>query len=123
DGAVARTRELDDPELLARVAITLYRDGSMGGGHDASTRDLLLGAHRGLTGKEGQENLSDDRLAQELAIHIMALARGGSDDEALAFSLWARHDSVWGLGSAVERIELTDEMTVIGRRTRHQDME
>src|SRR5690606_36417839 len=38
DGAVARTRELDDPELLARVAITLYRDGSMGGGHDASTR-------------------------------------------------------------------------------------
>ncbi|CAM5426345.1 ATP-binding protein [Streptomyces griseus] len=123
DGAVARTRELDDPELLARVAITLYRDGSMGGGHDASTRDLLLGAHRGLTGKEGQESLSDDRLAQELAIHIMALARGGSDDEALAFSLWARHDSVWGLGSAVERIELTDEMTVIGRRTRHQDME
>ncbi|MFI6553484.1 ATP-binding protein [Streptomyces griseus] len=123
DGAVARTRELDDPELLARVAITLYRDGSMGGGHDASTRDLLLGAHRGLTGKEGQENLSDNRLAQELAIHIMALARGGSDDEALAFSLWARHDSVWGLGSAVERIELTDEMTVIGRRTRHQDME
>ncbi|MFF0507611.1 ATP-binding protein [Streptomyces fimicarius] len=123
DGAVARTRELDDPELLARVAITLYRDGSMGGGHDASTRDLLLGAHRGLTGKEGQENLSDDRLAQELAIHIMALARGGSDDEALAFSLWARHDSVWGLGSAVERIELTDEMTVIGQRTRHQDME
>ncbi|WP_405928921.1 AAA family ATPase [Streptomyces griseus] len=123
DGAVARTRELDDPELLARVAITLYRDGSMGGGHDASTRELLLGAHRGLTGKEGQENLSDDRLAQELAIHIMALARGGSDDEALAFSLWARHDSVWGLGSAVERIELTDEMTVIGRRTRHQDME
>lgn len=123
DGAVARTRELDDPELLARVAIILYRDGSMGGGHDASTRDLLVGAHRGLTGKEGQENLSDDRLAQELAIHIMALARSGSDDEALAFSLWARHDSVWGLGSAVERIELTDEMTVIGRRTRHQDME
>ncbi|MFE6983384.1 ATP-binding protein [Streptomyces griseus] len=123
DGAVARTRELDDPELLARVAITLYRDGSMGGGRDASTRDLLVGAHRGLTGKEGQESLSDDRLAQELAINIMALARSGSDDEALAFSLWARHDSVWGLGSAVERIELTDEMTVIGRRTRHQDME
>ncbi|NEB41429.1 AAA family ATPase [Streptomyces sp. SID14515] len=123
DRSVALARELDDPELLARVAITLYRDGSMGGGLDASTRDLLAEAHRELTGKEGQENLSDDRLAQELAIHIMALARSGSDDEALAFSLWARHDSVWGLGSAVERIGLTDEMTLIGRRTRHQDME
>ncbi|MFJ6609875.1 ATP-binding protein [Streptomyces sp. NPDC091289] len=123
DRSVALARELDDPEVLARVAITLYRDGSLDGGHDASTTTLLAEAHRKLTGKEGQENLSDDRLAQELAIHIMALARSGSDDEALAFSLWARHDSVWGLGSAVERIGLTDEMTVIGRRTRHQDME
>ncbi|NEE47541.1 hypothetical protein G3M55_23410, partial [Streptomyces sp. SID8455] len=80
-------------------------------------------AHRKVTGKDGQDNLSADRLAQELAIHIMALARSGSDDEALAFSLWARHDSVWGLGSAVERLGLTDEMAVVGRRTQNLDME
>ncbi|MEU0099427.1 AAA family ATPase [Streptomyces sp. NPDC006267] len=122
DRAVARARGLEDPELLARVAITLHHDG-FPDGPDASTVGLLAEAHRRITGKEGQENLSDDRLAQELAIHIMALARSGSDDEALAFSLWARHDSVWGLGSAVERLGLTDEMTVIGRRTQHQDME
>ncbi|PVD01936.1 AAA family ATPase [Streptomyces sp. CS147] len=122
DGAVARARELDDPELLGRVAITLQGDGFLGD-PGVSTKGLLAEAHRRITGKEGQESLSDDRLAQELAIHFMALARSGSDDEALAFSLWARHDSVWGLGSAVERLGLTDEMTVVGRRTRHQDME
>lgn len=122
DRSVALAREQDEPELLARVAITLHRDGSLGG-HDARPVGLLAEAHRRITGKEGQENLSDDRLAQELAVHIMALARSGSDDEALAFSLWARHDSVWGLGSAVERLGLTDEMAVFGRRTQHQDME
>ncbi|MFE6701717.1 ATP-binding protein [Streptomyces sp. NPDC057718] len=122
DRSVARARELDEPELLARVAITLHREGFMGG-PGVSTMGLLAEAHRRITGKDGQENLSDDRLAQELAINFMALARGGSDDEALAFSLWARHDSVWGLGSAVERLGLTDEMTVVGRRTQHQDME
>ncbi|MFG3407466.1 ATP-binding protein [Streptomyces sp. NPDC048142] len=122
DRSVALAREQDEPELLARVAITLHRDGSFGG-HDAPPTGLLAEAHRRITGKEGQESLSDDRLAQELAIHIMALARSGSDDEALAFSLWARHDSVWGLGSAVERLGLTDEMTVFGRRTQQQDME
>lgn len=122
DRSVALARELDEPELLARVAITIHRDGSFGG-RGGATMGLLAEAHRRITGKEGQEGLSDDRLSQELAIHIMALARSGSDDEALAFSLWARHDSVWGLGSAVERLGLTDEMTVVGRRTQHQDME
>ncbi|MFJ3547128.1 ATP-binding protein [Streptomyces rubiginosohelvolus] len=122
DRSVARARELDDPELMGRVAITLHHDGSLGG-LGMSTKGLLAEAHRRITGKEGQETLSDDRLAQELAINFMALARSGSDDEALAFSLWARHDSVWGLGSAVERLGLTDEMTVVGRRTQHQDME
>ncbi|NEE08789.1 ATPase, partial [Streptomyces sp. SID7499] len=122
DRSVALARELDEPELLARVAITLHRDGSLGG-RDVPTTGLLAEAHHRITGKEGRQSLSDDRLAQELAIHIMALARDGSDDEALAFSLWARHDSVWGLGSAMERLGLTDEMTVVGRRTQHQDME
>ncbi|MFJ7523407.1 ATP-binding protein [Streptomyces griseus] len=122
DRSVARARELDEPELLARVAITIHRDGPFGV-HGVATAGLLAEAHRRITGKEGQEGLSDDRLAQELAINFMALARSGSDDEALAFSLWARHDSVWGLGSAVERLGLTHEMTVVGRRTQHQDME
>ncbi|WP_254812194.1 AAA family ATPase [Streptomyces cavourensis] len=122
DRAVALARELDDPELVARVAITLHRQGAFGGS-EAFMVAFLSEAHRKVTGKDGQDSLSADRLAQELAIHIMALARDGSDDEALAFSLWARHDSVWGLGSAVERLGLTDEMAVVGRRTQNLDME
>ncbi|MFH8479944.1 ATP-binding protein [Streptomyces sp. NPDC018055] len=122
DRAVDLARELDDPELLARVAITLYRRGTLGDG-EAFMVAFLGEAHRKVTGKDGQDSLSADRLAQELAIHIMALARDGSDDEALAFSLWARHDSVWGPGSAVERLGLTDEMAVVGRRTQNLDME
>ncbi|MFD3646226.1 ATP-binding protein [Streptomyces cyaneofuscatus] len=122
DRAVGLARELDEPELLARVAITLYRRGTLGSG-EAFMVTFLGEAHRKVTGKDGQDSLSADRLAQELAIHIMALARDGSDDEALAFSLWARHDSVWGLGSAVERLGLTDEMAVVGRRTQNLDME
>ncbi|MET9203882.1 AAA family ATPase [Streptomyces bacillaris] len=122
DRAVALARELDDPELVARVAITLHRQGAFGGS-EAFMVAFLSEAHRKVTGKDGQDGLSADRLAQELAIHIMALARDGSDDEALAFSLWARHDSVWGLGSAVERLGLTDEMAVVGRRTQNLDME
>ncbi|MFE7457645.1 AAA family ATPase [Streptomyces sp. NPDC057554] len=122
DRAVDLARELDEPELLARVAITLYRQRVLGGG-GPFTVTFLGEVHRRITGEDGQDSLSADRLAQELAIHIMALARNGSDDEALAFSLWARHDSVWGLGSAVERLGLTDEMAVLGRRTRNLDME
>ncbi|MEU0162087.1 AAA family ATPase [Streptomyces sp. NPDC006261] len=122
DRAVGLARKLDEPELLARVAITLYRRGTLGGG-GAFMVTFLGEAHRKVTGKDGQDSLSADRLAQELAIHIMALARDGSDDEALAFSLWARHDSVWGLGSAVERLGLTDEMALVGRRTQNLDME
>ncbi|MFC9858212.1 MULTISPECIES: ATP-binding protein [unclassified Streptomyces] len=122
DRAVTLAQELDDPELLARVAMTLHREGPLGS-REASTVALLRDAHRKVTGKDGQEKLSPDRLAQELAINIVALARRGTDDEALAFSLWARHDSVWGLGSSVERLELTDEMIDVARRTHHREME
>ncbi|MCX4963526.1 AAA family ATPase [Streptomyces sp. NBC_00654] len=122
DRVVALAQELDEPELLARVAMTLHREGALGS-RDASTATLLREAHRKLTGKDGQENLSADRLAQELAINIVSLARRGSDDEALAFSLWALHDSLWGLGSSAERLALTDEMTAVARRTHHREME
>ncbi|MCX4675927.1 AAA family ATPase [Streptomyces sp. NBC_01433] len=122
DRAVTLAQELDEPELLARVAMTLHREGSLGS-REASTVALLRDAHHKVTGKDGQDRLSPDRLAQELAINIVALARRGTDDEALAFSLWARHDSVWGLGSSVERLELTDEMIDVARRTHHREME
>ncbi|NEE46070.1 hypothetical protein G3M55_15775, partial [Streptomyces sp. SID8455] len=45
DRAVDLARQLDDPELLARVAITLYRRGTLGG--DGAFMVTFLGeAHR-----------------------------------------------------------------------------
>ncbi len=33
------------------------------------------------------------------------------------FSLWARHDTIWGLGTAAERLALVDELIAVSRRT------
>ncbi|MCX4824503.1 AAA family ATPase [Streptomyces sp. NBC_01142] len=122
--AVALARELREPELLARVAITLHQNGYP---PDRRTQaaGLLREAHRALIGgsEEDLAELGPERIAQELAVRTTALARRGEDDEALAFSLWARHDSIWGLGSSTERLALTDEMAAVARRTHNRDME
>ena len=56
-------------------------------------------------------------VARELTMRAAVLARRGNDDEALAFSLWARHDAIWGPGTATERAALTDELMAVARRT------
>ncbi|MFE2940522.1 ATP-binding protein [Streptomyces sp. NPDC059255] len=121
--AALPARELRDAELLARVAITLHRRGGVPG-HEAQTARLLREAHRTLIGGEADpRQLDPAQLAQELTVRSTALARRGEDDDALAFSLWARHDTIWGLGTAAERLALTDEMAAIARRTGDRDME
>ncbi|WP_267241688.1 AAA family ATPase [Streptomyces sp. PR69] len=120
--AIARLR--GDPELLARVAITLHQHADVPGKRP-QTRELLREAHRALIGgaREDPAALSDERIAQELAVRATALARSGEDDDALAFSLWARHDTIWGLGTSAERLTLTDEMAEVARRTDNRSME
>ncbi|MFC9430314.1 ATP-binding protein [Streptomyces sp. NPDC056987] len=121
--AALPARELRDAALLARVAITLHRRGGVPG-HEAQTARLLREAHRTLIGGEADpRQLDPAQLAQELTVRSTALARRGEDDDALAFSLWARHDTIWGLGTAAERLVLTDEMAAIARRTGDRDME
>ncbi len=56
------------------------------------------------------------RLADELTSRFVALARAGNDDDALRFGLWARHNTIWGLGTAPERVQLTDEIITLARR-------
>ncbi|MEV6398525.1 AAA family ATPase [Streptomyces sp. NPDC051907] len=125
DRAVDLARELREPELLARVAITLHQHGVMGAQRSDKGAALLREAHRALVGGSGEElaGLSPERIAQDLAVRTTALARRGADDEALAFALWARHDAIWGLGSTDERLALTDEMAAVARRTDNRDME
>ncbi|MFE4174440.1 ATP-binding protein [Streptomyces sp. NPDC056909] len=121
--AVAPARALGDAELLARVAITLHQQGSVPG-RERHTAELLREAYRVLIDGGGDPaELTPERLAQELAVRSTALARDDEDDDALAFSLWARHDTIWGLGTSEERLALTDEMAAVARRTGNVDME
>ncbi|MFJ6945943.1 AAA family ATPase [Streptomyces wuyuanensis] len=130
DRAAALATAVGEGELLARVAITLHTHSALA---DSPTRTrstaLLRDAYRALTGggtgsgRPDPERLPPELIAQELAGLSTTLARRGEDDDALAFSLWARHDSIWGLGTSEERLALTHEMAAVARRTRNRDME
>ncbi|MFD8191936.1 AAA family ATPase [Streptomyces wuyuanensis] len=130
DRAAALATAVGEGELLARVAITLYTHSALADG-PTRTRGaaLLRDAYRALTGggtdpgRPDPDRLPPELIAQELAGLSTTLARRGEDDDALAFSLWARHDSIWGLGTSEERLALTDEMAAVARRTRNRDME
>jgi tetratricopeptide (TPR) repeat protein len=106
---VALCRELGDAELLTRAALTGY------GYEEPGARVALFReAYRMLAGKEWEG--SDGGLTRDLASRAIELARARGDDEALQAALWARHDAVWGPGSADERIDLTAEMMRLARR-------
>ncbi|GAA3545295.1 hypothetical protein GCM10022419_026910 [Nonomuraea rosea] len=112
--AAAGARELDDPELTARLALTMHSHYG-----PAKTLDRLREAHDRLVGG----TVPDDRLALGLVFHLAALARQGGDDDALAFSLWAHHDIIWGPGTAGERVRLTGELIAVARRTADPELE
>ncbi|MFC8074085.1 AAA family ATPase [Streptomyces sp. NPDC057307] len=135
DRAVTPARELGDPALLARVALTLHQQQDIPG-QGPQAGDLLHEAYRALIGDGGEDGAERDgtegdgtggrareRMAQDLAVRVTDLARQEDDDEALAFSLWARHDTIWGLGTSDERLALTAEMSAVARRTQNLDME
>lgn len=121
DEVAVLVRELDEDDLLARLALTLIRSDHLGARVDETT-ELLTEAHRRLCGSKPGDNLSVDRMTQELTATITMAARDDQDDSALLFGLWARHDAIWGPGSAAEREKLTDELIVIGRRTDNQEL-
>lgn len=126
--AVPVARELGDPLLLARVALTLYRNRDLAEERQAGT-GLLAEAHAALVrGDEAGSSdparvMSAERLARELTIHGVARARHDEDDEALAFTLWTLHDVTWGPGTAAERESSMIEMSELGRRTGNEEME
>jgi hypothetical protein len=112
--AAAGARELDDPELTARLALTMHSHYG-----PAKTLDQLREAYDRLVGG----TVPDDRLALGLVFHLAALARQGGDDDALAFSLWAHHGIIWGPGTAGERVRLTGELIAVARRTADPELE
>ncbi|MEU8351326.1 AAA family ATPase, partial [Streptomyces sp. NPDC048845] len=133
--AADQARELGDADLLARVALTLHRQTDLRDPDQERLKtELLAEAHR-LTAPGSAADGADsaalarrdesfaDVLVRELTVRSTALARRGGDDDALEFSLWARHNAIWGPGSAPERLTLIDELIDLARRTGDQDME
>ncbi|WP_238009457.1 AAA family ATPase [Dactylosporangium sp. AC04546] len=113
--AAAIVLDLDDPVVLARVAITVYRHRHSSGSA-ADPDGLLREAHRRLIG-EPASAATPGALVTDLITATETLARKGQDDEALTFTLWARHDTTWGLGTAADRAALTAEIRDVARRT------
>ncbi|OZM74989.1 ATPase [Amycolatopsis antarctica] len=120
--AADAARESADPALLARVALTVYRV-DVAPTADRWEVDLLLDAYRALAGPLPEAEPRLDRLARELTVRVAELARGGADDDSLTFGLWARHDAIWGPGSARERVGITEELMALARRTADHEVE
>jgi hypothetical protein len=118
--ATAIARQLGDPHLLARVALTLHRIGSPIASPEIAV-DLLREVHQELAGEPATD--PPDRLVPGLARRLGEAARATGDDEALGLSLWAQHDAIWGPGTAVERAVLTEELMAVARRLSDRGME
>ncbi|GIF46761.1 AAA ATPase-like protein [Asanoa ferruginea] len=113
--AAALARPLDEPAVLARVALVAERHRGPNSSKAPAIEALLREAHARFVGGPA-EGLSRQRLVGDLIARTELLARADGDDEALAFSLWSRHDAIWGLGSARERAALMVEMETVARR-------
>ncbi|MGC5286916.1 ATP-binding protein [Micromonospora sp. DT231] len=119
-GTLART--LDDPALLARVALIVNRARQVETADSIEAAELVREAYRRLIGEPGPD-ASVGALIADLITATESIARRGRDDEALTFSLWARHDTTWGLGTAATRSALTAEIRDVARRTGDRETE
>ncbi|MEU8009120.1 ATP-binding protein [Micromonospora parva] len=119
-GVLART--LDDPVLLARVALIVNRARQVEIAFSTEAAELVREAYRRLIG-EPDAGASVGTLVADLITATETIARRGQDDEALTFSLWARHDATWGLGTAAARAVLTAEIRDVARRTPDRETE
>ncbi|MEU6643082.1 AAA family ATPase [Saccharomonospora sp. NPDC046836] len=109
-----------DPELLARVALTAYRRPRVL--TPGLADELIRLAHRELIDDDVPADKPLQQLATEVVIRLEHQARHGGDDEALGFSLWTLHDTIWGPGTAEQRVALTNELVAVAHRTADAEM-
>ncbi|WP_433533394.1 ATP-binding protein [Micromonospora sp. CA-263727] len=113
---------VDEPALLARFAVNIHRHHQINPGLGVDTDALVREAYRRLIG-EPERDAPVGTLITGLITTTEAVARQGRDDEALAFTLWARHDATWGMGTAADRAALTAEIRDVARRGGDQEAE
>ncbi|WNM40865.1 AAA family ATPase [Micromonospora halotolerans] len=119
--AAALARPLDEPAVLARVALTAHRQ-DVAAHRRTGAAELVREAYGRLIG-EPEPGRTTSALVTDLITATETLARHGRDDEALTFSLWARHDTTWGLGTAEDRAVVTAEIREVARRTGDRETE
>ncbi|MEW2430297.1 AAA family ATPase [Micromonospora sp. NPDC047644] len=120
--AAELARSLDDPVLLARVALIVNRARQVDTAQSTEAAELVREAYRRLI-SEPDATAPVGALVADLITASETIARRGQDDEALTFSLWARHDTTWGLGTAATRAALTAEIRDVARRTGDRETE
>ncbi|GIJ19829.1 hypothetical protein Vlu01_04530 [Micromonospora lutea] len=112
----------DDPAVLARFALNVRRHWQLEPVPGIDGEGLLREAYRRLIG-EPDDSVGLTVLEADLVTATETLARSMRDDEALTISLWVRHDSTWGLGTAPERAALTGEIRDVARRNGDRETE
>ncbi|WBB56725.1 AAA family ATPase [Verrucosispora sp. WMMD573] len=113
--ATALALTVDDQATLARFALNVRRHWQLEPIPGIDGEALLREAYRRLIG-EPDDTAGPAVLEADLITATETLARSTRDDEALTFSLWVRHDSTWGLGTATDRAALTGEIRDVARR-------
>ncbi|CAM5644010.1 hypothetical protein SALBM135S_02971 [Streptomyces alboniger] len=116
-------RDLGDPLLMGRTALTLY--GSDGRGDTALLKPRVLRWARAQQRVDSDEptavddggvTLSQSSLARRVAAGVVAGARAAGDDDTLHIGLWARLQSEWGPRTAGDRRALAEELVAVSRR-------
>ncbi|GAB3711308.1 ATP-binding protein [Nocardiopsis nanhaiensis] len=117
--ALELSSQAREPELFARVVLSLphtCQEGSSG-----RWEELVAEAHRGLLPDRTRRGTSAVQ-AREVLEHLVRRARERNDDEALTFALSFLHTTVFGAGSARERLALSREIEQLARQTDDQPL-
>ncbi|GAA0460527.1 hypothetical protein GCM10009544_23860 [Streptomyces stramineus] len=116
--AVRLAEGLADPLLVGRTALTLF--GADGQGDTGLLKSRALHrAHALLVPGPPAEpalDVSQSRLAREVARRVVAAARAAGDADALHIGLWARLQAEWGPRVVRDRPALAQELIAVARR-------
>ncbi|MGW0948951.1 ATP-binding protein [Streptomyces sp. NPDC002623] len=119
--AAALARDLGDPLLMGRTALTLY--GADGHGDTALLKQRALrwalgqrtGSGATADPGDGDLPLSQSHLARRVATAVVVGARAAGDDDTLHIGLWAKLQSEWGPRTAGGRHALASELIALSR--------